>query len=88
MTLVLTPVTAMLGFYVTLEFQMQQGPVIVISPKDHTTALAAVPTVRSAIGIIFDMLEVHRPTTALSRAAVDLHIVNEITLHYILSITF
>ena len=65
-TLVPASVTSMLREDMTLVTQMEEGPVIVIATQDDTAALTTVATVRTAVRIIFYMLEVHTALTALT----------------------
>jgi hypothetical protein len=52
-----------------------------VATQDDAAALATVTAVRTSVGVVLDMLEVHGASAALSRAAQDLHIVNKIALH-------
>ena len=60
---------------------MEQRPIIVIAPEDNTATVATVATVRTAIGLILDMTEVHAATAALTRAADNTYVVYEIGFH-------
>ena len=73
----------MLGEDVTLELKVQQGPIVVVAAQDDASAIAAVATVGTTVGVIFSMPLVHASSTALSRAAVYLHIVYEIRFCHI-----
>ena len=85
MTLVATTVATMFGAYVALILQVEQRPVVVVATQIDVATASAVATVGSAVGIILHVAQVHRAASALSRAAVYLHIVNEITFHKPLS---
>ena len=61
-----------------LIFQMEQGPEIMVATEIYTAAVTAVTAVRTAIGLVFHMTQVHRPTAALARTAIYFHIVYEI----------
>ena len=78
MAFVLASVTAMLCLDVTLVSQVEQRPVVMVSAKDDTTTFTAVTTVRSTIRVIFDVTQMHTPASALTRAAIDLDVVNEV----------
>ena len=62
----------------TLVFQVQQRPVVMITTQDDAASLTAVTSVGTAVGIVFHMLQVHRSPTALTRPAQDLHVVYKI----------
>ena len=81
MTLVLAAVAAMLCKDMALVFQVQQRPVVMVTAQDDTTTLTAVTAVRTAIGIILHMAQVHGALAALSRAAIDLHVVYKVRFH-------
>ena len=81
MTLVLTTIATMLCEDMALVFQMEQGPVVVIATQIDAAPLAAIASVRTAIGVVLHMFQVHRALTALARAAHDLDIVYEIGFH-------
>ena len=86
-TLVAPAVPAVLGEDMTLVFQMEQGPVVMVAAQDDTATLATVTAVRSPVGIVLHVAQVHRPFAALTRAAHDLHIIYEIRLHRYSGIT-
>ena len=77
-TFVLRAVSAMRGEHVTLVLQMQQRPVVPVSPQDYMTSSATVATVRPSVGHVFFTAHVRRATASLAGAAVDLYIVNKI----------
>ena len=81
MTLVAAAVTAVLCKDVAFIFQVKECPVVMITAQVDTATLAAVATVGSAVGVVLHVLEVHRPLAALARAAQNLDVVYEITLH-------
>jgi hypothetical protein len=66
MTLVSASVASMLSKDVTLIAQMEQRPVVMVASQNDRTTLATVATIRSAIGVILDVLQVHTAPTALS----------------------
>ena len=66
MTLVAAAVASMLGEDVTLKLKVQQGPIVVVAAQDDASAIAAVATVGTAVGVIFYMTQVHASSTALS----------------------
>ena len=81
MTLVASAVAAMLRKDMTLVFQVEQRPVVVVATQDDATTLTAVATVGTAVRIVFHMLQVHAALTALTRAAHDFYVVYEIAFH-------
>ena len=81
MTLVLTAVTTMLGKDMALVFQMEQRPVIMVSTQNDATTLATITAIGATVGVILHVTKVHRAFAALTRAAIDLHIVYEIRFH-------
>ena len=56
----------MLGEDVTLKLKVQQGPIVVVAAQDDASAIAAVATVGTTVGVIFYMTQVHASSTALS----------------------
>ena len=87
MTLILPAVAAMLCEDVSLVAQVQQRPEVMVSTQDDAATLTTVTAVRPPVGVVLHVLQVHRSLATLSRAAQNLHIVYEITLHYKLSMT-
>ena len=87
MTLVAPTITTMLGKDMAFVLQMEQCPIVMVATQDDAAALASVATVRSPVGIVFHVAQVHRPFAALTRAAHDLHIIYEIRLHRYSGIT-
>ena len=85
MTLVASAVAAVLCEHVALELQVQQRPVVVVATEVNATAMTAVATVGSAVRVVLDMSEVHAAPSALSRAAIYLHIVYEVGFCHILT---
>ena len=80
-TLVLAAVAAMLCEDMTLVLQMEERPVVMIATQDHAAAFATVTTIGTTVGVILHMAQVHTTLAALARAAIYLHIVNEIRFH-------
>ena len=74
-------IAAVPGEDVAFVFQVQQRPVIMIAAQDDVAAPAAVAAVRAAVGVVLDVLQVHRPSPALTRTTQYLYVVYEITLH-------
>jgi hypothetical protein len=66
MTLVSASVASMLSKDVSLIAQMEQRPVVMVASQNDRTTLATVATIRTAIGVILDVLQVHTAPTALS----------------------
>jgi hypothetical protein len=56
----------MFGKDVALIFQVKQRPVVVITTQDDAATLTAIATIRTAIGVILHMTQVHRAFTALA----------------------
>ena len=73
----------MLGEDMTLVFQMEQRPVVVVAAQDDAAAVAAVAAVGATIGLILHMAQVHGPSAAFARTAVYLHIVYKVALHFL-----
>ena len=65
-SLVVPAVTAVLSIDMLLITQVQKSPVVMVSAQDNRPALAAISTVRPAVRVIFDMLQVHGTTSALT----------------------
>ena len=78
MAFVSTAVAAVFRLDVALVFQMEQGPVVMVSTQDDASSLTAVAAVGTAVGLILHVAEVHRSLAALTGAAVYLHVVYEI----------
>ena len=78
MTLVATAIAAMLGKHMTLVFQVEQCPVVVVAAKIDASALTSVATIWTSVGIILHMPKVHASPSALSRAAIYLNVIYEI----------
>jgi len=78
MSLVMAAVTAVLRIDVLLIAQVQKGPIVMVSAQDNRPALTAVTTVRTAVRVILDMLQVHGTASALTRAAAYLDVIDEI----------
>ena len=83
-TFVASAVAAVFGEDMTLEFQMEQCPVVVIATQINAAAIAAVAAVRPAVRLILGMTEMGRSTTALSRTTMYLHIVYKVGFWHIL----
>jgi hypothetical protein len=66
MTLVSASVASMLSKDVSLIAQMEQRPVVMVASQNDRTTLATIATIRTAIGVILDVLQVHTAPTALS----------------------
>jgi hypothetical protein len=66
MTLVFASVASMLSKDVTLIAQMEQRPVVMVASQNDRTTFATIATVRTTIGVILDVLQVHTAPTALS----------------------
>ena len=66
MTLVTAAVATMLRKDMPLEFQMQQRPVVMVTPQDDTATLAAITTVRTTVRVILHMTEMHRSPSPLA----------------------
>ena len=59
-------IASMFGKHMALVFQVQQSPVVVVAAQDDAAALAAVATVGTAVGLVFDMSQVHGATSTLA----------------------
>ena len=71
-------VSTMLGEHVSLEFKVQQRPIVVVSAQVDVAAAAAVAPIGTAVRVVFYVSEVHRTPSALTRAAVNLYVVYEV----------
>ena len=65
-TLVLTAVAPVLSKHMTLVFQVEQCPVVVVSAQDDVASASTVSAVGATIVVILHMLQVHATPTALS----------------------
>ena len=81
MTLVATTITSVFGKDMALVLQVEQGPVVMVAAQDNAAALTTISTVGTTVGVVLDMTQVHTALTALTRAAHDLYVVYEVTLH-------
>ena len=52
-----------------------------VSTQNNASTLSTITTVRTSVGVILHMAQVHTALTTLARAAVNLYVVYEITLH-------
>ena len=71
-------IATMFGKHMPLVFQVQQSPVVMVSPQVDASSLATVAPIRPSVGIILHVAQVHGAFTTLTRAAVDLYIIYEI----------
>ena len=55
-----------------------------IAAQDDAAALAAITSVGTAVRVILHVAQVHRPASALARAAHDFDVVYKIALHIII----
>ena len=78
MTTVATPRIAVTGEDVLPVFEVQQRPHLGIALQDHMASPSAVSAVRSALGGRPIAVHVRAARTALSRAAAELDVVDEI----------
>ena len=69
---------AVTGKHVAVVFQRQQCPHLFVAAQYHVTAATAVAAVGSAFRHIFGAVEMTRSGAALARAAMYLHVVDEI----------
>jgi hypothetical protein len=46
--------------------QVKQRPIIMVATQDDAAALATVTAIRTSVGVVLDMLEVHGASAALS----------------------
>ena len=83
MTFVTPTVTAMFCIDMTLIFQVKQCPEVVISPEINASSISSVASIGASVGLILYMTQVHGASSALSRAAINLYVVNEIGVHNI-----
>jgi hypothetical protein len=51
---------------VPLILQVQQRPVVMVAAQDDAATLAAVTTVRTSVGVILNMAEMHGSPSALA----------------------
>ena len=66
MTLVAPTVSTMFCENVALILQVQQRPVVMVAAQDDAATLAAVTTVRTSVGVILHMAEMHGSPSALA----------------------
>ena len=78
MALVSSTISAMFRIDVALVFQMKQRPIIVIAPQIDAASITSIPAIWPTIGLIFHVTEVHRASSALARATINLDVVDEI----------
>ena len=78
MALVSSSVSAMFRIDMALVFQMKQRPIIVIAPQIDAASITSIPAIWPTIGLIFHVTEVHRASSALARATINLDVVYEI----------
>ena len=81
MTLILATITTMLCKDMPLIFQVQEGPVVVIAAQDDAATLTAITAIRTSVGIILHMAQVHGAFTTLTGAAIDLHVIYKVRFH-------
>ena len=62
----------------TFELQMQEGPVIPIATKIHMASSPSVASVGASFRNIFLTTKVRGPSSALSRAAIDLYVIYKV----------
>ena len=78
MTFITSTITTMLSKEVTLIFEVQQRPVVVVAAKIDASSTSAIATVRSTIRLVLHVAQVHGAFTTLTRAAIDFYIIYEI----------
>ena len=83
MTLVAATIASMFGKYVTLELEVEQGPVVVVATQVDTAAMTTVAPVGASVGVVLHMAQVHRAPATLARAAVYFYIINKIGFSHI-----
>ncbi len=74
-------VATVLGEDVALVFQVQQSPVVMVAAQDDAAAFSAVAAVGSAVGLVFDMSQVHGAAPTFSGTTVYLNVVYEVGIH-------
>ena len=74
----LTAFASVRGHDMLLILQMQQRPEVTVSAQDNRPAFTAVTAVRSAFRQVLRAMKVHTSCATLSRAAIDLDIINEV----------
>ena len=77
---VLRAALAVPGQDVPLVAQVQQGPVVSVSPEDDVPSLAPVAPVRPAVGLVFGPAHVCGAPASLARAAIDFHVVYKVRI--------
>jgi hypothetical protein len=77
-TTVLASRFAMTCHCVTVELQVKQCPVITITAQDDMASSSAIAPVGTSVGTIFLAPHVCRAPSALTRAAVNLYVINKI----------
>ena len=85
MTLVAPTIASMLCTHMTLIFQVEQGPVVMVAAQDDTAAIATVAAIRTTVGLVLHVTKVHGTFAAFTRAAIYLHIVYKIRFCHCLS---
>ena len=74
------PDGAVPGQDVPLVAQVQQGPVVSVSPEDDIPSFAPVAPVRPAVGLVFGPAHVCGAPASLARAAIDFHVVYKVRI--------
>jgi hypothetical protein len=59
-------------------FQVEQGPVVTVSPEVDTASFTAVASVRAAFGYILLPAEMGRASAPFSRTAINLYVIYKV----------
>ena len=81
MTLVSSAISAVFGIHVLLILQVKQRPEVMVSTQNDVTSMPTITAIRASVGLIFDVFQVHRASSALARTAYYSDIIYEIRLH-------
>ena len=68
---------------ITLFIQVYDGTLFGFSPEINASSISSVASIGASVGLILYMTQVHGASSALSRAAINLYVVNEIGVHNI-----
>ncbi len=84
MTFVAPSVASMFGKDMSLIFQVEQCPVIVVATQIDAASTPSVTSVGATIGLILHVAQVHGAPATFSRTAVNLYIVYEVGVHWLI----
>ena len=71
-------VSSVSGKDVPVVAEMEEGPVVVVTPQIHVSSASSIATVGTSVGLVFGPVHVHAASSAPSGATTDFYVVNEI----------